>query len=46
MIAECAVCLAKNPGLASGGIWTPSAAMGLDLIKRLEDNAGLRFVIE
>lgn len=43
MIAECAICLLKNPEAASGGIWTPAAAMGTALIERLVGNAGLTF---
>ena len=46
MIAESAVCLLKNPEVAAGGIWTPAAALGSLLIKRLEENAGLIFQIE
>ncbi|MCB1704055.1 MAG: saccharopine dehydrogenase NADP-binding domain-containing protein [Halioglobus sp.] len=46
MIAESAVCLLENPDLASGGIWTPAAAMGSSLITRLQDNAGLTFAVE
>jgi short subunit dehydrogenase-like uncharacterized protein len=46
MIAESAVCLVKNRGLACGGIWTPAAAMGEHLINRLQDNAGLSFQME
>ena len=30
----------------SGGFWTPGAAMGHKLIKRLADNAGLTFAVE
>src|SRR6202521_909414 len=46
MITECAICLERDmPGLA-GGIWTPGAAMGDRLIKRLVDNAGLTFEVE
>jgi short subunit dehydrogenase-like uncharacterized protein len=43
MIAESAVCLLANPGLAAGGIWTPASAMGAALIERLQNNAGLEF---
>ncbi len=43
MIAESAVCLLLNPGLASGGIWTPAAALGMPLVDRLQANAGLKF---
>jgi len=46
MIAESAVCLVKNPGAASGGIWTPASAMGSLLIDRLQQNAGLSFQVE
>jgi short subunit dehydrogenase-like uncharacterized protein len=46
MIAESAICLAKNLELATGGIWTPAAAMATPLIERLEANAGLTFTVE
>jgi short subunit dehydrogenase-like uncharacterized protein len=46
MIAESAVCLVKNPEMASGGILTPAPAMGDKLIERLEAHAGLTFTIE
>lgn len=46
MIAESAVCLLQNPSLASGGIWTPAAALGESLIERLQQNAGLTFQLE
>ncbi len=46
MIAESAVCLLQNPEAASGGIWTPAAAMGGLLIERLQQNAGLTFAVE
>ena len=46
MIAESAVCLLVNPDAASGGIWTPAAALGSALIERLQENAGLTFQIE
>ena len=46
IIAESAVCLVKNPQLASGGIWTTAPAMGAELIDRLQANAGLTFTIE
>ena len=35
-----------NPFSGPGGIWTPGAAMGDRLIKRLVDNAGLTFEVE
>ena len=46
MIAESAVCLVKNPQLASGGIWTTAPVMGAELIERLQANAGLTFTVE
>ncbi len=46
MIAECAVCLVRDAQDVAGGIWTPGAALGDRLIKRLEDNAGLQFRVE
>ena len=46
MIAEAAVCLVKDAADVRGGVWTPGAAMGNRLIKRLTENAGLTFVDE
>jgi short subunit dehydrogenase-like uncharacterized protein len=46
MISECAVCLLRDAPELPGGIWTPGAAMGDRLIKRLVDNAGLTFEVE
>ena len=46
MITECAVCLLRDAPEVAGGIWTPGAAMGERLIKRLVDNAGLTFQVE
>ena len=46
MIAESAVALALDGITTAGGIWTPAAAMGDQLIKRLVDNAGLVFTAE
>jgi short subunit dehydrogenase-like uncharacterized protein len=46
MIAECAVCLLRDTPEIPGGIWTPGAAMGNKLIKRLVDHAGLTFEVE
>jgi len=46
MIAECAICLLRDAPEVRGGIWTPGAAMGDRLIKRLVDNAGLTFQVE
>jgi short subunit dehydrogenase-like uncharacterized protein len=46
MIAECAICLLRDTPDVPGGIWTPGAAMGDRLIKRLVDHAGLTFEVE
>jgi short subunit dehydrogenase-like uncharacterized protein len=46
MISECAVCLLRDTPELPGGIWTPGAAMGDRLIKRLVDHAGLTFAVE
>lgn len=46
MIAEAALCLARDDIKQAGGVWTPGALMGAKLIERLEANAGLRFTIE
>ncbi len=43
MIAEAAICLVRERTDAPGGIWTPAAAMGAALLKRLQANAGLTF---
>ena len=45
MIAESALCLCKDVSL-NGGFFTPAAALGDELIKRLEAKAGLAFAIE
>jgi short subunit dehydrogenase-like uncharacterized protein len=46
MIAECAICLLRGKPDVPAGIWTPGAALGDRLIKRLEDNAGITFRVE
>ena len=43
MLAESAVCLAKDKLSNTSGFLTPSVAMGDSLLKRLEKNAGLTF---
>ena len=43
MLAECAVCLAKDELPDGGGILTPSVAMGEQLLLRLQENAGMTF---
>lgn len=46
IIAETAICLIKETPKVPGGIWTPGAAMGDKLVKRLHDKAGLTFEVE
>jgi short subunit dehydrogenase-like uncharacterized protein len=46
MISECAICLLRDMPELPAGIWTPGAAMGDKLIKRLVDHAGLTFEVE
>jgi short subunit dehydrogenase-like uncharacterized protein len=46
MISECAICLLRDSPEVQGGIWTPGAAMSHRLVKRLVDNAGLKFDVE
>jgi short subunit dehydrogenase-like uncharacterized protein len=46
MISECAICLLRDAPDVPAGIWTPGAALGHKLIKRLVDHAGLTFGIE
>ncbi|QWG25707.1 saccharopine dehydrogenase NADP-binding domain-containing protein [Bradyrhizobium sediminis] len=46
MISECAICLLRDTPEVPAGIWTPGAAMGHKLIKRLVDHAGLTFTVE
>jgi short subunit dehydrogenase-like uncharacterized protein len=46
MMSECAICLLRDTPQVPAGIWTPGAAMGDKLIKRLVDHAGLSFEVE
>jgi short subunit dehydrogenase-like uncharacterized protein len=48
MISESALCLVKDVdrAMTAGGVWTPGAAMGLTLVRRLQERAGLTFAIE
>jgi len=43
MLAESAVCLARDPVNSPGGVLTPAAAMGEALLERLTANAGVSF---
>ena len=44
MIAETAIALAETEG--QGGVMTPGAALGEELVRRLEAHAGLSFTVE
>jgi short subunit dehydrogenase-like uncharacterized protein len=48
MVSEAALCLLHDVDrqAAPGGVWTPGAAMGLALVRRLEAHAGLGFHVE
>ncbi|MEL6803296.1 MAG: saccharopine dehydrogenase, partial [Bacteroidota bacterium] len=46
MLAESAICLAKDELNDQFGVITPSTAMGEALLKRLENHAGLSFKYE
>jgi short subunit dehydrogenase-like uncharacterized protein len=46
MIAESAICLLRDTPELKAGIWTPGAAMGDRLIRRLVDRAGISFQVE
>jgi short subunit dehydrogenase-like uncharacterized protein len=47
LISETALCLVQDVGrdVTPGGVWTPGAAMGLALARRLQARAGLSFEI-
>lgn len=45
MLAECAVCLAKDELPTTYGVLTPNTAMGEALLERLELNAGVSFSV-
>ncbi len=46
MLAECAVCLARDAIESPGGVWTPAALMGERLLERLPRSAGVTFELE
>jgi short subunit dehydrogenase-like uncharacterized protein len=48
MLAQSALCLLHEAdrSLTAGGVWTPGAAMGILLVQRLREQAGLTFEIE
>ena len=45
MISEAALCLLQDVdrGTTPGGVWTPAAALGMPLVERLRERAGLSF---
>ena len=43
IIAETAICLVQENAGVPGGVWTPGAALGESLVKRLSAHAGLTF---
>lgn len=47
LISETALCLANevDRDIAPGGVWTPGAAMGSTLVRRLQAKAGLSFAL-
>ena len=45
MLAECAVCLARDDVEVAGGFWTPASALGNHLLARLQEHAGLSFTL-
>ncbi len=48
LISEAALCLVQqvDRAMTPGGVWTPGAAMGLTLVRRLHERAGLSFNID
>lgn len=48
MISESALCLASDPdrALCGGGVWTAGSAMGMALLPRLQERAGLTFAVD
>lgn len=48
LVSESALCLLHDVGRQAtpGGVWTPGAAMGLALVRRLQAHAGLSFEVQ
>lgn len=46
IIVETALCLRDHGADVPGGIWTPGAVLGMRLVERLEQHAGLTFRVE
>lgn len=47
MISQAALCLARdvNESQCAGGSWTPASSMGVTLMQRLEQHAGMQFAV-
>ena len=47
MVSECALALVQDTphSRTPGGIWTPGSALGLELVPRLQQHAGLHFTL-
>ncbi|MBK8071392.1 MAG: saccharopine dehydrogenase NADP-binding domain-containing protein [Ramlibacter sp.] len=47
LVSEAALCLARDVdrAMTPGGVWTPGSAMGLTLVRRLQERAGLTFSV-
>jgi len=46
MISECAICLTQESADAPGGVVTPGAVFGMNIIERLRSNAAISFEVE
>ena len=46
MLAESAVCMARDNVDVPGGFWTPASALGARLVDRLQQNAGMSFELD
>jgi short subunit dehydrogenase-like uncharacterized protein len=48
LISECTLCLVQDTTRSAtcGGVWTPGAALGMAVVPRLHERAGLRFTLE
>ena len=48
ILSECALALVRDTPrtTTAGGVWTPAAALGVAVTKRLQERAGLSFAIE
>ena len=48
IISECALALVQDISRKAtpGGVWTPGAALGMAVVPRLQERAGLSFALE